>query len=169
MKTIKAKPLSYSKQTRSRKSVLFIVIHYTSNKGDTAVNNGMYFARSNKTPAGAHFFIDRKGEVVKSVSLNRSAWSVGGSKYPTCNKTGGGKYFGKCKNDNSVSIELCDIVDKYPSEEQIIATKKTIKYIRRYCPNAKTVIRHFDVTGKSCPASMVEERVWKRFLQEIGE
>ena len=36
-------------------------------------------------------------------------------------------------------------------------------------PNANTVIRHFDVNGKHCPAPMMNEKVWKKFKKTIGE
>jgi 23S rRNA pseudouridine955/2504/2580 synthase len=35
-------------------------------------------------------------------------------------------------------------------------------------PNAKTIIRHFDVNGKYCPARMVDESKWKKFLKGIN-
>ena len=145
---IKAKKNSYGKK-RDRNDVRFIVIHYTGNKNDTALANARYFANTNTRTAGAHFFVDRKGTVIKSVAMNLVAWSVGG-KYPK--RAGGGSYYGKCTNSNSVSIELCDIANKQPSAEQIKAVKKLIKHIRKYCPNAKTIIRHFDVNNKICPA-----------------
>lgn len=143
-----AKPISYDSKKRKRKDVKYIVIHYTGNKGDTAKNNVDYFATSNTREAGAHFFVDRNGNVGRSIPMNRTAWAVGGAKYDN----DGGTYYGKCTNYNSVSIELCDFVDKKTSKAQRQAVKKLIKYIRKYCPNAKTIIRHFDVNGKSCPA-----------------
>lgn len=167
-KKINAKKISYSDVKRSKKDVKYIVIHYTGNRGDTAAGNGNYFKNSNERAAGAHFFIDRKGEIVKSIPMNRTAWSVGGKKYEDCAKTGGGTYYGVCTNANSVSIELCDIIDKYPSEEQIKSTKACIKYIRKYCPNVRRVIRHFDVTGKSCPDYFINEKRWKKLKKDIG-
>ena len=170
MRYIRAKGISYdTKRKRDKKDVIFIAIHGTANKNDTAENNAKYYATSNRRSAGAHFFADRAGYVVKSIAMERTAWAVGGNKYTDCNKTGGCKLYGKCTNYNSVSVELCDIVDQYPSAAQIIAVKETIKYIRKYCPNAKKVIRHFDVTGKHCPSSMMDDKSWKRFLKDIGE
>lgn len=171
-KKIYAKNISYSGVKRDKKNVDFIVIHYTGNKNDTAVANGNYFKNGNTRSAGAHFFIDRNGIIVKSIPMERTAWSVGGSKYGDCYETGGGKYYGICKNENSVSIELCDIVDKYPSAKQIKALKKCIKYIKKYCPNAKKIIRHFDVTGKRCPESMCVGSLnakWAKLLKDIGK
>ena len=162
---IKAKKNSYGKK-RDRNDVRFIVIHYTGNRNDTALANARYFAETNTRTAGAHFFVDRKGTVVKSVAMNLVAWSVGG--LYTLNN-GAGKYYKKCTNSNSVSIELCDVATKYPSAEQIKAVRKLVKHIQKYCPNACTIIRHWDVNGKSCPARMVGKNnaEWELFLKAI--
>lgn len=165
---IPARPISYSSKKRNKKDVKYIVIHYTSGIGDTAENEGMYFAYRNKVAAGAHFFVDQKGIIVKSINLNRIAWSVGGGKWNDCNQTGGGKLYNTVTNANSVSIELCDIATKNPSVEQIDAVRKTIKYIRKHCPNAKTIVRHFDVNGKHCPVNMMSDMSWSLFLAFLG-
>lgn len=159
-----AKPISYG-VIRNKKTIKYIVIHYTGNKGDTAKGNATYFAKSNTRQAGAHFFVDKAGVIYKSVNMNRTAWSVGG-KYSLSN--GAGEYFTKCTNSNSVSIELCDML-KEPSKKQTLACRRLVKYIRKYCPNAKTIIRHWDVNGKSCPASMTgkNNKRWKDFLSDI--
>ncbi len=169
MKVIKAKSISYSPCKRDKKAVQYIVIHYTAGKNDTAVGEGNYFKNVNTRSAGAHFFVDQKGDIVKSIALDRIAWAVGGSRYSDYKKTGGAKLYGVCRNVNSVSIELCDNLDKDPSPAQIKAVKKCIKYIRKYCPNATKVVRHFDVTGKRCPARMMDGNKWRRFLTAIGE
>lgn len=169
IKKIQAKQISFSTVKRDKNSVKYIVIHYTAGKGDTAENCGKYFANGNTRTAGAHFFVDQKGNVVKTIDMNRAAWSVGGSLYNDVKKTGGGKYYKKCTNSNSVSIELCDNLDKDPSEAQIKAVKELIKYIRKHCPNATKVIRHFDVTGKYCPQRMMDSKKWNKFLKQIGE
>lgn len=156
-----AKSISYdTSKKRSLNSIKYIVIHYTGNKGDTAKGNATYFATSNTRQAGAHFFVDKSGEIYKSVNMNRIAWAVGG-KYSTSN--GAGSYYGKCTNSNSVSIELCDCITD-TNWEQKVATKNLVKYIQKYCPNAKTIIRHWDVNGKSCPAPMIGKKneKWKR-------
>lgn len=163
MKTIKAKPISYGAK-RDKKNVRYIVIHYTGVKGDTAVEEASYFAHGNTRAAGAHFFVDRSGNVVKSIPMNYTAWSVGGKKYPG---TKGAKFYGICRNSNSVSIELCDIADKQPSDKQTAATRNLVKYIKKECPNAKYIIRHYDVTGKSCPATMISPTAWTQFKDKI--
>jgi N-acetylmuramoyl-L-alanine amidase CwlA len=169
MKIIKAKRLSYSPCKRDKRAVKYIVIHYTAGNNDTAVGEGNYFKNVNTRNAGAHFFVDEKGDIVKSIALDRIAWAVGGGKWGDCKKTGGAKLHNIATNYNSVSIELCDNLNKDPSSAQIKAVKKCIKYIRKYCPNATKVIRHFDVTGKHCPARMMDGKVWEKFLHDIGE
>ena len=99
--------------------------------------------------------------------MNRTAWSVGGF---YTDKKGAAKYYGKCTNYNSISIELCDIVGKKPSKKMLKKLKKTIKYIQRWCPNATTIIRHWDVNGKDCPQIMAgkNNKVWKDLLNYLG-
>lgn len=168
MKLIRAKKISYDyTRTRKRKDVLYVVLHYTGNKGDTAWGNCHYFQTGNTRQAGAHFFVDQQGKYYKSIPMSRTAWSVGG--YFT-KQNGAGKYYNKCTNYNSVSIEMCDLATKDPSPEMIKALKKVLKYIRKYCPNAKTLCRHWDVNGKSCPSRLtgVNNAKWKKLLKDIG-
>lgn len=162
---LKAKPISYSPTVRNRKDIKYIVIHYTGNAGDTAKANAYYFATSNKRQAGAHFFVDKNGKIYKSINMNRTAWAVGGL-YTRSN--GAGSYYGKCTNKNSVSVELCDCRDN-ANDVQALAVKHLIKYIRTKCPNAKKIIRHWDVNGKCCPAPMcgTSNAKWKSFLKKI--
>lgn len=159
-----AKPISYGGK-RNLEDIEYIVIHYTGNKADTAKNNADYFATGNTRQAGAHFFVDKQGEIWKSINMNRIAWAVGG-KYSLTN--GAGAYYGECTNANSISIELCDCcVDT--NWKQKLATRQLIQYIQKKCPNAKTIIRHWEVNGKKCPAPMVgtDNGKWLLFYRFI--
>lgn len=159
-----AKKISYGNR-RDLKSIEYIVIHYTGNKGDTAKNNVDHFATGNTRQAGAHFFVDKKGEIWKSINMNRTAWAVG-NVYSLSN--GAGTYYNKCTNSNSVSIELCDCcIDT--NWKQKLATRQLVLYIQKKCPNAKTVIRHWDCNGKSCPLPMIgkENEKWLLFSRFI--
>ena len=162
---IQAKSVSYG-GTRSLLGVRYIVIHYTGNNNDTAKANCNFFKYTNTRSAGAHFFCDRSGTVIQSIPLNRIAWSVGGF---FTQKNGAGSYYKKCTNTNSVSIELCDVASKYPSDAQIKAVRELVAYIKSQCPNAQTIIRHWDVNGKSCPARMTgtNNAEWNSFKNAI--
>lgn len=152
----------YSGSTRPDSAIKFIVIHYTANKGDTAKANGRYFQSPNRH-ASAHMFVD-DDYVVHSVQRNYSAWSVGGSKYPDCGRTGGGKLYGKCTNRNSLSIELCGTGDGYrPSQKTIDnAIHLTKCYMKKLNIDKDHVIRHFDVTGKYCPVYWMDNKKWEK-------
>ena len=139
---------------RSTDKIKYIVIHYTGNDGDTDENNGKYFA-NNIVKASAHYFVD-DDSVTQSVPDDCIAWSVGGDKYANCSTTGGGTFHKKCTNTNSLNIELCDDVKNgtiYPSAQTIAnAIELTKAKMKEYGIPAANVIRHFDVTGKGCPA-----------------
>jgi N-acetylmuramoyl-L-alanine amidase CwlA len=151
IKTKVAKSISYG-NSRELKSVKYIVIHYTGNNNDTASGNANYFATSNTRQAGAHYFVDKSGNVYCSVPIDKIAWSVGGDQ--RSGTSGEAKYYNKCTNANSVSIELCDCCTS-TNWEQMKATKELINYIQKKCQNAKTIIRHWDVNGKGCPSPMI--------------
>ena len=160
----KARGYSYG-GSRSLADIKYMVIHYTGNDGDTAKNNVDYFATGNTRYAGAHFFVDQRGSVWQSVPMDLTAWSVG--------DRGAGPLKNKCRNGNSVSIELCDCATKDPSDEMIKAVKGLLKYIQTKCPNAKHLCRHYDVTHKHCPGRMTDETAkgsqrWAKFLKDIG-
>lgn len=161
-----AKSISYGNK-RAFEDVKYIVIHYTGNKGDSAKNNAEYFAISNARQAGAHFFVDKQGEIYKSINMNRIAYAVGGV---YSQKSGAGVYYGKCTNSNSVSIELCDCITG-TNWEQMKAAKQLIAHIQKKCPNAKTIIRHWDVNGKDCPAPMTGKgnTKWKHLYRYLTE
>ena len=164
---IPAKTISYdSKRKRDRNNVYYIVIHYTGCSGDKARSNALFFKNWNTRSAGAHFFVDKEGIIVKSIAMNRTAWSVGGF-FTQAN--GAGSLYKKATNLNSVSIELCDCV-KGSNEAQEAAVEWLIKYIRKYCPNATQVIRHWDVNGKCCPAPFTGKtnKKWTKFKNVIG-
>ena len=152
----KAKSISYDKNKRDKaKTVEYIVIHYTSNEGDTAKNNVDYFATGNPYEAGAHFFVDQKGLIGRSIPMENVAWAVATNK-------------GRINNYNSVSIELCDTASKDPSDEMVKSVVELIKYICKYCPKVKGIARHYDVTGKLCPKRMVDDVKWGEFLFRIA-
>jgi len=149
--------------SRALSAIKYIVLHYTAVNGDTAKNEATYFSRNYSRYAGAHFFVDQSGYIAQSIGMNVAAWSVGGSKYSGTNP----QYYGSCTNYNSVSIEMCDQVNKDASAKQIEAVRWLISYIKQSCPNAKTIIRHYDVNGKPCPARYVNDAKWAELKKYI--
>lgn len=157
---------------RDTKNIKYLVYHYTGNAGDTAENNAKYF-QNNVVKASANYFVDDT-TVVESVPVDYMPYSIGGSKYPNCSSTGGGKYYGKATNSNTINIEMCGNksgVASYKTQENAIALGKEL--IEKYNIPQENVIRHFDVIGKQCPAyfcySDVNNKAWEKFKSKLEE
>ena len=142
------------------KDIEYIVIHYTSNKGDTAQNNAVYFSRQKlNPPASANYFVD-ENEIWQSVLDTDTAWHCGAKTYRH-------KY---CRNDNSLGIEICmnDKDGNIRLKSIANAIKLTKMLMQKYNISIDNVIRHYDVTGKDCPRPMVEdENLWTSFKQSL--
>lgn len=155
---------------RNTSAIRYIVWHYTANDGDSAANNGKYFA-NNIVSASAHYFVD-DDFVTQSVPDDYIAWSVGGARYSNYKTTGGATYYNKCTNANSINIELCDTVKDgiYAASEKTLANAigLTRSLMQTYQIPIENVIRHFDVTGKNCPAYYVDNAKWNEVKEKIA-
>ena len=145
---IKAKPVSYG-GIRSASTIKYLVFHYTGNKTDTALANAKYFKNTNTRAAGAHYFVDDTS-VYQSIDDLRIAWSVGGSKYSDCSKTGGGTMYKIITNTNSISIEMCSTNSEISKKTMENAATLGKLLMQKYNIPITNVYRHFDVTGKKC-------------------
>lgn len=150
-------------RTKGNKGRKYIVIHYTGNRTDTAKANANYFKSMNRG-ASAHYFVDASS-IYQVVSDNDSSWAVG-------KNYGKNNLFGKCTNENSISIEMC-------SKNGAIAAgtlKNTIELTRllmaRYNIPASNVVRHYDVCSKLCPGWTGwlprNESIWKAFKAQLS-
>lgn len=145
-------------------NIKYIVIHYTANDGDTAKNNIDYYAREENLKASAHFYVD-ENEVWQSVKEGDTAYHCGANKY----------VHPYCRNSNSIGIELCSRKDadgKYYFKDETIqnAAKLTKELMAKYNIFVGNVIRHYDVTGKICPAPMVNDEIlWNTFKAMLTE
>ena len=161
---VKERLAHQSNYTKGRKQpVQYIVVHYTANNGDTAQGNGNYFAQANRN-ASAHYFVD-ENTIVQSVLDNDTAWHCGAKSYR----------HEKCRNDNSIGVEMCSEKDsngQYYINEQTqntaIVLVKTL--MEKYNIPLENVLRHYDVTGKMCPEPFVRNQVqWLDFKQKLTE
>lgn len=159
----KAKKVSFGNK-RTWLSCKGVVIHYTGNKSDTARNNCDYFATGNTRSAGAHIFIDGKGLSAYSVPLSRIAYAVGNPKGAYKK----GAYYSTLNNANTISIELCDIVDHGITDAQKKTLIKVCKWLKKHCPNIQNVVRHYDIVQKDCPSYYVaNKKEWLKLQKEL--
>lgn len=143
--------------------IQFLVIHYTANNGDTVQNNLDYFA-GNAVGASAHYFVDENG-YGQSVKDADTAWHCGASSYR----------HEACRNANSIGMELCSRKDSkgnYYFMDQTVYNAAVLarQLMQTYGIDRAHVLRHYDVTGKKCPAPMVDNpTLWENFLNLLED
>lgn len=150
--------------------IKYIVIHYCGAVG-TAKNNADYFAGGDRG-ASAHYFVGYEGEVWQSVEDANVAWHCGAKKYQ----------HPECRNANSIGIELCTKTtgstkkadENWYFEDATVssAIELTKELMKKYNVPADHVIRHYDVTGKVCPAPYVfntGKHTWDQFKAAISQ
>ena len=136
----------------------YIVVHYTANKGDTAQNNLDYFART-KTGTSAHYFVD-ENEVCQSVKDTDVAWH--------CGRSDGQYKHPYCRNSNSIGIEMCNSLKAVPEAVKQRTAAFVRELMERYGVPRENVLRHYDVTGKRCPAPWVDKPAeWMEFKKML--
>ena len=161
--TLKCNSSNYENLASRR--ISYIVMHYTGNTKDTAKANANYFTGADRH-ASAHFFVDDTS-IYQSVELRDKAWHCG---------TTGIYYHPTCRNTNSIGIEMCCTAGNYKISDKTI---KNSAYLCAYlCKKIGItadqvdmyVLRHYDITHKSCPAQMVKNNVeWTAFKTQVKE
>lgn len=144
----------------NNRQIKYIVIHYTANDGDTAWGNTNYF-KSTYRGASAHYFVDETS-IWRCVGDYDIAWHCGAKTYK----------HSSCRNENSIGIELCSRRNGngyYFKDETIKNAIDLVKYLmEKYNIPEENVIRHYDVTGKVCPAPFVNSiSAWNNFKENL--
>ena len=159
IKTLIANRNNYG-SSRDTSDIKYIVIHYTGNNGDKAVSNAKYF-HNNNVGVSAHYFID-ENEIYQSVQDDYIAWHCGAKTY---------KHL-KCRNNNSIGVEHCSYMKngKWYFKEATI--EKSIELVaelmKKYNIPISNVVRHADVTGKSCPQPFLYNNAdWNNYLSKV--
>lgn len=151
--------------------IKYIVIHYTGSEG-TAKNNVTYFNGGNRS-ASAHYFVGRDGVICEYCDPAKwYAWHCGGSLESSHHP-----YYGKCTNANSIGIEICTHNNgsnwEFTTQAVNAAIELTKYLMQKFGVSADNVIRHYDVTGKSCPrvpgwGAVGGSTEWDKFKKAIG-
>lgn len=160
MTSINFKQAHSKNYTKGRTSnIEWIVIHYTANDGDTAKNNVDYFSGEVPNHTSAHYFVD-SNSIWQSVKEEDTAHAVGGAK----------KYYNECRNDNSISIEMCNSLNTVNEKTKQNVIELTLSLMEKYNIDVNHVVRHYDVTHKNCPAPWVkDESKWEEFKNDLME
>lgn len=139
----------------------FLVIHYVG-AVSTALNNAKYFNKEYRG-ASAHYFVD-ENDIYRVVKEEDVAWHCGTN----------GKYYSDCRNSNSLGIEMCCYMNNgvLDVSEKVVnrTVELTKELMKKYNIPAERVIRHYDVTRKTCPAPFVNNVArWNDFKARLVE
>ena len=131
--------------TRGRsRAIDRIVVHFTATLA-SARNNATYFARNEGQGASAHYFVDDiTPEIYQSVAEGDTAWHAGDWQM----------------NCRAIGIEVVSAGEDFSATEVEKLGWLVRKLMARYGIGASGVIRHYDVTGKLCPAPYVAASKW---------
>ena len=149
------------------RGIHYIVLHYTagtSSKQGTARAIADMFANPNSRAASADFIVDDVETVQYNGDIeNRYTYAVGGELYKVKYNSLSGMYYGKCKNSNSISIEMCSSKTNRKSlnvsdrdwflTDAVVknAVELTLMLMRKYNVPVERVITHSMINGKPCP------------------
>ena len=146
--------------------VSFLVFHYVGATGG-AEANAKYYGRTPGIGASAHYFVGHASEgaaIWQSVAEADTAWHCGakGYRHP------------KCRNANSIGIEMCchlDTQGNWTIDEATMAAAAELgrEIMARYGIPLDHVLRHYDVTGKLCPRPLIDEGKWAAFKARLED
>lgn len=152
----------YKKTSMTNKNNKYIVIHYVGGLS-SAKNNCIYYNRKDARDASAHYFVDDLG-VYQLVEDKDAAWHCGAKSYK----------HKECRNSNSIGIEMCL---KKNNNGTLYVTEPTIEIVGqlvrelmgKYKIDKTHIIRHYDVTGKTCPNcnGLLNDATWVKFKDRI--
>ncbi len=146
-----------TRKARHKKDIKVIVIHYT---GMQSRIESLKRLTNQRFKVSCHYFIDRKGKILRIVDDNKIAWHAGKSKW---------KNFSNL-NKNSIGIELVNKGHRFGYEKfSKIQIKELIKLLlflkRKYKIQNTNIVGHSDIAPfrKKDPG---EKFPWKMLKQQ---
>ena len=147
---------NFSERSRLKKSIKYVIIHYTGMQSEIESINRL---KNFKSKVSCHYFINRKGVIIQMVKDNKVAWHAGKSKWKNI----------KNLNKNSIGIELVNRGHEFGYQNfstlQIASLINLCKNLKKkYFIKNVNILGHSDIAplrkldpGKKFP--------WKRLSQ----
>lgn len=128
-----------------------ICVHYTGDCGASADRLALFFCTNVNAKTSSQYIVGMAGEVIRCVPDDEIAYAAAG------------------KNNGTIHIEVCyKRSDGRFEEESIAALNELVLYLmNRYGISAENVLRHYDLTGKLCPAYYVDSTRWAVLHERI--
>ena len=128
---------NFSLQKRLKKSIKFVIIHYTGMQSEI---DSIERLKNIKSRVSCHYLINRKGEIIQMVEDNKVAWHAGKSKWKNFENL----------NENSIGIELVNKGHEHGyqnfSNIQIINLIKLCKKLKKkYTIIIENFLGHSDI------------------------
>ena len=149
--------INFDLPKRSKKKIIFIILHYTGMKKESAAIKRL---RDHKSKVSSHYFIKNSGEVLSLVPDLYEAWHAGVSSWQKL----------KSLNKYSIGIEINnpghDNIYKEFSSKQIFSLTKLIKYlVKKYNIKKQNILGHSDISPdrKKDPG---EKFPWKKLAKK---
>lgn len=157
--------VNFNDSNRKDSQIKYIVVHYVGATGG-AKDNCKYFEWTYRG-ASAHYFVGHQGEIWQCVLDEDVAWHSG---------TTGTYYHPYCRNSNAIGVEMCcrvksDGTTWYFEQDTVDATVELVKYLmEKYNIPVENVVRHYDVTHKSCPRPyVINTSAWNAFKARLTD
>lgn len=155
-------PNKYSRPQIPLKEVKKIAVHYVGNPNTSALANRNYFenCKEGGRYVSSHYIVGLKGEVIQCIPTNE--WS----------------YCTNQANGYSISIEVCHPKSNgvFNDSTYVSLCELCAMLLKKYKLTTNDLIRHFDVTKKTCPlhwtptkyqSEAVATARWNRFKQDV--
>lgn len=148
----------YSRPRLPLYKVTKLVIHWVGNPKSSALANRNYFENlksgNSKTYASSHYIVGLEGEVIQCIPDNERA------------------YHAKSANAYALGIETChpDWEGKFTDRTYASLVELCTLLCKKYSLDPRQdLIRHYDVTGKSCPKYYVQHpAAWEKFKKDVA-
>ena len=116
---------NFSKKTREKSNIKFVIIHYTGMQSEM---ESFYRLKDKKSKVSCHYIINKKGKIFQMVLDKHSAWHAGKSRWQNYRNL----------NKYSIGIELVNRGHAYGYENY---SKKQINSLIKLCKKLKTKYR----------------------------
>lgn len=137
-----------------------LIMHYTANNGGTARNHKSYFNNLNGVYASAHLFVDDE-EAICIIPFDEVAYHANDTVKYNADGTIYKPLYSKIGNANygAIGLEMCLDKNGNITEKTFQNSVKAVKELVAKYPaiTRNTIWRHYDVTGKNCPAPWVSK------------
>lgn len=137
MRVKENKSFNFSKKSRLKRNIRYLIIHYT---GMQSARVSMDRLKNPQSNVSCHYFIMRNGDIFKMVDENRVAWHAGKSKWKSI----------KNLNNCSIGIEMQNKghllgYQNFPKNQIFSLVKLIKKLVKKYKIKNSNILGHSDI------------------------